>query len=256
LAPYRHSGVPASLHGTGYPRNPANKSSKIWNPQYCRNMEPVRNQLDDRIRIGFVRASNIRIEQDFRFPDDRLDQLLERRKQPLTEEEDTFRKACRDMMRIGSYKPTGRGKPASEYLLRSAAEGTFPRINTAADINNFISLSWLVPISLWDTDRMPADSWLFRPGLPDEEFVFNPSGQTISLHDLVTGFAVLDNVETPLVTPVKDCQITKTDTATRNIAGAVYYPVGWTSQPALEYILAEFTELLDAVSDRTESGIF
>jgi hypothetical protein len=219
-------------------------------------MEPVSNQLDDRIRIGFVRAYDIRIEQDFRFPDSRLDQLLERRKQPLTVEEDGFRKACRDMMRIGSYKPTGRGKPASEYLLRSATEDSFPRINTAADINNYISLAWLVPISLWDTDLVPADSWLFRPGKPDEEFVFNPSGQTISLQDLVTGFAVRDNSQTPLVTPVKDCQLTKTGTGTHNIAGAVYYPAGWTGGPALEDILAEFTELLAKASDRTESGIF
>ena len=219
-------------------------------------MEPVNNQLDDRVRIGFVRAYDIRIEHDFRFPDDRLDQLLERRKQPLTGDEDAFRKACRDMMRIGSYKPTGRGKPASEYLLRAASEDAFPRINTAADINNYVSLAWIAPISLWDTDRVPADSWLFRPGKEAEQFVFNPSGQTISLQDLVTGFAVKDGIETPIVTPVKDCQQTKTDTETRNIAAAIYYPGAWTGAPSLEDMLGEFTELLDMVSEKTETGIF
>ena len=219
-------------------------------------MEPVTNILEDRIRIGFVRAYGIRLEQDFQFPDNRLDQLLEKRRQPLTENEDAFRKACRDMMRIGSYKPTGRGKPASEYLLRSASEDAFPRINTAADINNYVSLAWIVPISLWDTDRVPADSWLFRPGKEAEEFVFNPSGQTISLLDLVTGFAVKDGLETPIVTPVKDCQQTKTDAETRNIAAAVYYPAEWTGKPALEDMLSEFTELLDMVSEKTEKGIF
>jgi DNA/RNA-binding domain of Phe-tRNA-synthetase-like protein len=219
-------------------------------------MEPVVNLLEDRIRIGFVRAQGIRIVPDFAFPDNRLKQLLERRKQPLTETEDNFRKACRDMMRIGTYKPTGRGKPASEYLLRAASEGAFPRINTAADINNYLSLAYLAPISLWDTDRVPADSWLFRPGGEQEEFVFNPSGQTISLHDLATGFAVKDGQEIPVVTPVKDCQKTKTDPDTRNIAAAVYYPAGWTAAPALEDILSEFTGLLKVVSDRTESGFF
>ncbi len=219
-------------------------------------MEPVVNLLEDRIRIGFVRAYGIRIEQDFRFPDDRMDLLLERRKEPLTETEDSFRKACRDMMRIGTYKPTGRGKPASEYLLRAASEGAFPRINTAADINNYLSLAYLVPISLWDTDRVTADSWLFRPGGEQEEFEFNPSGQTISLRDLITGFAVKDGLEIPVVTPVKDCQKTKTDTDTRNIAAAVYFPAGWTAAPALDDIISEFTELLEAVSEKTESGFF
>ncbi len=219
-------------------------------------MEPVKNLLEDRVRIGFVRAYGIRIIQDHHFPDERLNQLLERRKQPLSANEDAFRKACRDMMRIGTYKPTGRGKPASEYLLRAASEESFPRINTAADINNYISLAWLAPISLWDTDREPADSWLFRPGKAGEEFVFNPSGQTISLQDLVTGFAVKDGKETPVVTPVKDCQQTKTDTETRNIAAAIYYPAGWADEPVLDDMLGEFTELLHEVSDRTESGIF
>ncbi len=219
-------------------------------------MEPVTNILEDRIRIGFVRAYGIRLEQDFQFPDNRLDQLLEHRKQPLTEREDAFRKACRDMMRIGTYKPTGRGKPASEYLLRAASEDAFPRINTAADINNYVSLAWIAPISLWDTDRVDADSWLFRPGKEAEEFVFNPSGQTISLLDLVTGFAVKDGLEAPIVTPVKDCQQTKTDAETRNIAAAVYYPAEWTGKPALEDMLSEFTELLDMVSEKTEKGIF
>ena len=219
-------------------------------------MEPVSNQLDDRIRIGFVRAYGIRIEQDFRLPDNRLDQLLEKRRQPLTENEDAFRKACRDMMRIGSYKPTGRGKPASEYLLRAASEDAFPRINTAADINNYVSLARIVPISLWDTDRVPADSWLFRPGNETEQFVFNPSGQTISLLDLVTGFAIKDGIETPIVTPVKDCQQTKTDTETRNIAAAIYYPAAWSGSPTLEDVLGEFAELLDMVSEKTGKGIF
>ena len=29
----------------------------------------------------------------------------------------------RELLRYGGYKPTGRGKPASEYLVRAAGEG-------------------------------------------------------------------------------------------------------------------------------------
>ena len=41
------------------------------------------------------------------------------------------RASVRDMLRFGAYKPTGRGKPASEYLLNAAAEGHFPFISAA-----------------------------------------------------------------------------------------------------------------------------
>src|SRR5688572_10209828 len=55
--------------------------------------------------------------------------------------------AIRDMLRFGKYKPTGRGKPASEYLLRAAVEDKFPWINNLVDINNWISLKSMLPIS-------------------------------------------------------------------------------------------------------------
>src|SRR5262245_65981101 len=42
----------------------------------------------------------------------------------------------RDMLRHGKYKPTGRGKPASEYILRADDENSLPRINNCVEINN------------------------------------------------------------------------------------------------------------------------
>ncbi|MCC5940197.1 MAG: hypothetical protein JJU37_01540 [Balneolaceae bacterium] len=204
----------------------------------------VENLVSDRIKVGIVTANIDQLPADHTLLEDRLARILSQRREDLGEQKDAFRKACRDMMRIGSYKPTGRGKPASEYLLRTASEGNFPRINSVVDINNYISLKYLVPISLWDTDKIDADSWLFRPGGDEESFVFNSSGQTIQLHDLITGFAVKDGQESPIVTPVKDCQQTKTDRSTSNIMAAVYYPAHWTNSPSIEEILEEFNELL------------
>ena len=34
-----------------------------------------------------------------------------------------LRKAVRDLLRHGGYKPTGRGKPSCEYLVRAAGDG-------------------------------------------------------------------------------------------------------------------------------------
>src|SRR5512143_2143668 len=50
------------------------------------------------------------------------------------------RTAIRELLRHGGYKPTGRGKPASEYLVRAAAEGKLVPINAAVDLGNVVSL--------------------------------------------------------------------------------------------------------------------
>ncbi len=218
-------------------------------------MKPAKNHLSERIQVGMVSASGVHNNRTHQTMDERISKLVSHRAGPLSESEDAFRKACRDMLRIQSYKPTGRGKPASEYLLRTASERSFPRINPVADINNYISLAYLVPVSLWDADKIDADSWLFRAGLEDERFVFNPSGQSIGLRDLATGFAVSEGVETPIVTPVKDCRLTKTDGNTRNIAAAVYYPASWNGVPELPDILMEFSGILKEISDHVESAI-
>jgi DNA/RNA-binding domain of Phe-tRNA-synthetase-like protein len=218
-------------------------------------MIPSINSIKEKVHIAVIKAEGVEPENDHPILETRLAEILEQRRNPLTKEEDEFRKACRDMMRNGRYKPTGRGKPASEYLLRTAHEGAFPRINTLADINNYISMKYLVPISLWDTDKAEADSWLFRLGKPEESFVFNPSGQTLDLNDLIVGFAVHNGTETPIVTPVKDCQQTKTGEKTRNVAAAIYYPAGWEEQPALNNIVEEFEELLKRVSGTVESSV-
>jgi DNA/RNA-binding domain of Phe-tRNA-synthetase-like protein len=132
------------------------------------------------------------------------------------------RAAVRDMLRSGSYKPTGRGKPASEYLLNAAAEGSFPFINAAVDINNLVSVESLLPISLVDLDRAGAASFRCRRGLMGESYAFNPSGQVLDLGDLLL-VSRLPSDE-PCATPVKDSQATKTHDGTTRILGVVYAP--------------------------------
>lgn len=130
--------------------------------------------------------------------------------------------AARDMLRFGTYKPTGRGKPASEYLLNAAAEGNFPIISALVDINNLASLESLLPISIVDLDRAGTDHFLVRRGREGEEYVFNPAGQVLTLRDLV----LLSRMpaDTPCATPIKDCQATKTHEGTRRVLGIVYGP--------------------------------
>jgi len=88
------------------------------------------------------------------------------------------RQRVRKILRYGKYKPSGRSKPASEFLLRAALSKSFPLVNGPVDVNNAISLESGFPGSIFDTD-LSGRRLLIRRGLPDEEYVFNPSGQTI-----------------------------------------------------------------------------
>ena len=120
--------------------------------------------------------------------------------------DDSVRAAVRDLLRHGGFKPTGRSKPASEYLIKAAANEKLSTINAAVDVCNVVSLHSGLPISVIDLDR--AKSPLRIAIAPeDTSYVFNASGQTIKLDGLLCLF---DN-EGACANAVKDCQRTKTD---------------------------------------------
>jgi DNA/RNA-binding domain of Phe-tRNA-synthetase-like protein len=128
---------------------------------------------------------------------------------PLSSD-DAVRGAVRDLLRHGGYKPTGRGKPASEYLVRAAGDGSLGSINAVVDACNAVSLHSGLPISVVDLERAKAP---FRLGLAPEgaQYVFNASGQSID----VSGLLCLFDAEGPCANAVKDAQRTKTHADTR-----------------------------------------
>jgi DNA/RNA-binding domain of Phe-tRNA-synthetase-like protein len=123
---------------------------------------------------------------------------------PLAREE-SVRKAVRDLLRHGGYKPTGRGKPSAEYLIRAAGEGELSSINLAVDACNAVSLHSGFPISVVDLDlvREPLRIGIAEKG---SSYVFNASGQTIDLGGLLCLF----DAEGPCANGVKDSQRSKT----------------------------------------------
>ncbi len=123
--------------------------------------------------------------------------------------DEAVRAAVRDVLRHGGYKPTGRGKPSSEYLLRAATEGMLASINLAVDACNAVSLASGLPISVVDLDRArPPFAIDLAP--QGAAYVFNPSGQTIELGGLLCLF----DAEGPCANAVKDAQRTKTSSET------------------------------------------
>jgi len=129
---------------------------------------------------------------------------------PVTKSEE-LRAAVRDLLRHGGYKPTGRGKPASEYLVRAAEEGALRSINAAVDACNVVSLHSGIPISVVDLQRAREP---FRVGVAGAgaRYVFNPAGQDIDIE----GLLCLIDADGPCANAVKDAQRTKTDAATRS----------------------------------------
>jgi DNA/RNA-binding domain of Phe-tRNA-synthetase-like protein len=142
--------------------------------------------------------------------------------------------AVRDLLRFGKYKPTGRAKPASEYLVRSAMEDKFPRINNLVDINNLVSLRSLLPISLVDLVRAKSTEFRIRRGRAGESYVFNQGGQAIDLEDLLL-VARLPEDE-PCANPVKDSMSTKLNDDSSDVMAVLYAP------PSLAALLRESTE--------------
>lgn len=131
--------------------------------------------------------------------------------------DDGVKGAVRALLRQGGYKPSGRSKPASEYLVGARAEGRFPSINPLVDVCNLVSVTSGLPISVVDLE-------LTRGGLAivvcpaGTSYVFNPSGQTID----ASGLLALADEEGPAGTPVKDAQRTKTHAGTRTTISIVW----------------------------------
>jgi len=138
----------------------------------------------------------------------------------------TDRKAAvRDMLRHGAYKPAGRSKPASEYLLGAAAAGSFPLVNGPVDVNNAVSLQWGYPASIFDAEKSGGDL-LLRRGRPEENYVFNAAGQTIELEDLICVCRRVGAAWVPCGNPVKDSMATKTSASTTRVVAVIVAPVG------------------------------
>lgn len=125
--------------------------------------------------------------------------------------DDAVRAAVRDLLRHGGFKPTGRSKPSSEYLLRAAAEATLATINALVDVGNAVSLHSGLPVSVVDLERCTPPLALGVAG-PGASYVFNASGQTIDLEGLLCLF----DAAGPCANAVKDAQRTKTHAGTKH----------------------------------------
>ena len=164
---------------------------------------------------------------------------------PLQRDE-AVRGAVRDLLRHGGYKPTGRGKPASEYLVRAASEGALGSINAAVDACNAVSLHSGLPISVVDLDRARAPFHVAIAPM-GTSYVFNASGQEID----VGGLLCLFDAEGPCANAVRDSQRTKTQAETRATLSVIWGCAGF--EERLTAAERWYRELLHDAGTSTES---
>lgn len=127
------------------------------------------------------------------------------------------RTAVRDLLRVHGYRPTGRGKPSSEYLVAAVGDGRLGSINAVVDVGNVVSLHSGLPISVVDLDKTVAPLRVEVPAA-GSSYVFNQGGQEIDVGGLLSLF----DAQGPCANAVKDAQRTKTSASTRRVVVAIW----------------------------------
>ena len=132
------------------------------------------------------------------------------------ESSDAIRKTTRDMLRVGGFKPTGRSKPAAEYLIKAVEKNILSSINVPVDVCNAVSLHSGIPISVVDCDLLNDASTQplkVMSAEKDTRYVFNASGQEMD----IGGLLCLWDAQGPCANAVKDSQRTKTNPQTKRV---------------------------------------
>jgi DNA/RNA-binding domain of Phe-tRNA-synthetase-like protein len=130
----------------------------------------------------------------------------------LLQANDEVREKIRALLRHGGFKPAGRSKPASEYLIQAVRDGLLSSINLVVDACNAVSLHSGLPISVVDAALLQGKDASLRVGVAPagSSYVFNAAGQSID----VGGLLCLFDAAGPCANAVKDAQRTKTSPAT------------------------------------------
>ncbi len=158
--------------------------------------------------------------------------------------DDGVRDAVRAMLRHGGFKPAGRSKPASEYLVRAVSDGSLGSINAAVDACNIVSLHSGLPISVVDLAKASPP---FRIAIAPagSSYVFNSAGQVID----IAGLVCLCDAQGPTGNAVKDAQRTKTDAATTRTLSVIWGATALSGRA--DQAMAWYRQLLESMGAAT-----
>lgn len=207
---------------------------------------PIRRHIEDeRLELGIVRAKGIMVGDSSNELHAKIDTLVTE----LLKLDDIIppeiQSKVRNMMKIGGYSPSGRNRPASEFLLRELAQTrSFKYINNIVDINNYISMKHKLPISIFDTGKLNG-ALVVRIGDPGEGYVFNNEGQVIDVKRLIICCEEQpDYTSIPVGSPVKDSMQTKVFQACEQVVAVIYSNPAVYTSAELEVICDEMKQML------------
>ena len=206
------------------------------------------------LRAGIIQACGVCVKES---PPELLKELnelvRERRSHEFPPPE--VKNGVRTLLKKGGFKPSGRNKPASEYLAQAAREDRFPAINNLVDINNLLSLESGLPISLLDGEVCGTDVTL-RLGKENERYVFNQSGQEIELAGLICLCGAGAPPGEPLGNPIKDSMRGKIQVSAHKVLGVIYAPSDLVDAAAMASLLARFEDLLTRFGEAAKVETF
>ena len=218
---------------------------------------PVRRHVEDeRLQLGIVRAIDVLVGAST----DQLRKIITQLTDELINVEDIIppdvRLKVRNMMKIGGYSPSGRNRPASEFLLRELSQtGSFKYINNIVDINNYLSMKTKLPISIFDAGKLKG-ALVVRIGDSGESYVFNNEGQIIDVKRLIICCEEQpDYTSIPIGSPVKDSMQTKIFESCTNVIAVIYSTPDLYSTDELTDICMEMGNLLSQYAGATETSI-
>ena len=204
---------------------------------------------ESNLRIGFLEAFDINVKPSTEKYKQLIEDDIKEMLTPGYAYPDNMQKGIRSLLKTFGFKPSGRSRPASEYLFKDLSNrGSFNYINNIVDINNHISLKYKLPISVFDLDKSGYELCL-RVGKDDEQYVFNKEGQILSLKKLL--LVSKTNAEA-IGTPVKDSQATKVFEPTKKIAFFIYTSGNITSKEEMNKILQEIAKYLQEEANATQ----
>ena len=169
-----------------------------------------------------------------------LDAWFSAAAQPPIDRPEAIKAIVRDLLRHGGFKPSGRSKPASEYLVGAVARDAMGSINAAVDCCNVASLWSGLPISVVDVQR-GSEPWRVSLAEPGTEYVFNPTGQVIAIGGLISLF----DSSGPCGGPVKDSQRTKTSSETTHTLSVIWGTR--TLEGRTQAVAGWYTELMESL---------
>ena len=204
---------------------------------------------ESNLRIGFLEAFNIQVKSSSDDYKQKINEDINEMLKPNYSYPDNMQKGIRSLLKTFGFHPSGRSRPASEYLFKDLTNrGGFNYINNIVDINNHISLKYKLPISVFDLDKSGFELCL-RVGADTEEYIFNKEGQILSLKKLLL---VAKTGAEAIGTPVKDSQATKVFEPTNKIAFFVYTSSNITSKEEMNKILDEIGKYLQKEANATD----